>query len=57
MMMTVKTEYVNFKKDSEYIRLFDDDEDSEEFIESVYKQEMRENFEKVEDGVGIANYE
>ena len=30
---------------------------SEEFIESVYKQEMRENFEKVEDGVGIANYE
>ena len=56
-MMTVKTEYVNFKKDSEYIRLFDDDEDSEEFIESVYKQEMRENFEKVEDGVGVANYE
>jgi hypothetical protein len=53
----VKTEYVNFKKDSEYIRLFDDDEDSEEFIESVYKQEMKENFEKVEDGVGIANYE
>ena len=57
MTMIVKMASVNFKEDSEYKRLFDDDEDSEEFIESVYKQEMKENFEKVEDGVGIANYE
>ena len=55
--MIVKMVSVNFKEDSEYKRLFDDDEDSEEFIESVYNQEMKENFEKVEDGVGIANYE
>jgi len=46
---------VKFTKDSEYIRLFGDD-DSEEFIESVYKQEMGENFEKIENGVGIGTY-
>ena len=48
---------VKLTKDSEYIRLFgDDDDDSEEFIESVYKQEMGENFEKIENGVGIGTY-
>jgi len=47
---------VKFTKDSEYIKLFGDDDDSEEFIESVYKQEMGENFEKIENGVGIGTY-
>tara|TARA_B100001964_G_scaffold203948_1_gene233318 strand:+ start:21 stop:215 length:195 start_codon:yes stop_codon:yes gene_type:complete len=47
---------VRLTKDSEYIRLFGDDDDSEEFIESVYKQEMGENFEKIENGVGIGTY-
>ena len=47
---------VELTKDSEYIRLFGDDDDSEEFIESVYKQEMGENFEKIENGVGIGTY-
>tara|TARA_B100000929_G_scaffold203911_1_gene162184 strand:- start:87 stop:281 length:195 start_codon:yes stop_codon:yes gene_type:complete len=47
---------VKLTKDSEYIRLFGDDDDSEEFIESVYKQEMGENFEKIENGVGIGTY-
>jgi|TARA_Y100000296_G_scaffold11557_1_gene13374 hypothetical protein len=47
---------VKLTEDSEYIRLFGDDDDSEEFIESVYKQEMGENFEKIENGVGIGTY-
>ena len=47
---------VRLTKDSEYIKLFGDDDDSEEFIESVYKQEMGENFEKIENGVGIGTY-
>jgi len=47
---------VKFTKDSEYIKLFGDDDDSEEFIESIYKQEMGENFEKIENGVGIGTY-
>ena len=47
---------VKLTEDSEYIRLFGDDDDSEEFIESVYKQEMGENFEKIENGVGIRTY-
>ena len=47
---------VKLTKDSEYIKLFGDDDDSEEFIESVYKQEMGENFEKIENGVGIGTY-
>ena len=42
---------VDFTKDSEYIRLFEDDEVPEKFMESVYKQELGPNFEKMEDGV------
>jgi len=45
---------VDFTQDSEYIRLFDDDE-SEEFMESVYKKELGSDFEKVEDGVGVGS--
>ena len=50
------TNTIDFTKDSEYIRLFDDD-DSEEFMEGVYKQELGSSLEKVEDGVGIGFYE
>ena len=48
---------IDFTKDSEYIRLYGDEDDSEEFMESVYKSELGTNFEKVESGVGIGNYE
>jgi hypothetical protein len=47
---------IDFTKDSEYIRLFDDD-DSEEFMESVYKKELGSSFEKMENGVSIGHYE
>jgi len=50
------TTSIDFTKDSEYIRLFDDD-DSEKFMEGVYKTELGPNFEKVESGVGIGVYE
>ena len=49
------TEKIDFTKDSEYIRLFGDDE-SEEFMESVYKKELGSDFEKVENGVGVGSY-
>ena len=48
------SEKIDFTKDSEYIRLYGDEDDSEEFMESVYKSELGTNFEKVESGVGIA---
>ena len=50
------TENIDFTKDSEYIRLFDDDE-SEEFMEQVYKRELGSSFEKVEGGVSVGHYE
>jgi len=50
------TTSIDFTKDSEYIRLFDD-HDSEKFMEGVYKTELGPNFEKVESGVGIGVYE
>ena len=50
------TTSIDFTKDSEYVRLFDDD-DSEKFMEGVYKTELGSNFEKVESGVGIGVYE
>ena len=51
------SEKIDFTKDSEYIRLYGDEDDSEEFMECVYKNELGTNFEKVESGVGIGNYE
>jgi hypothetical protein len=36
--------------------LFDDD-DSEEFMESVYRKELGSSFEKMESGVSVGNYE
>ena len=50
-------EPIDFTKDSEYIRLFSDDDDSEEFMKEVYKKELGSNFEKVEGGVGVGTYE
>ena len=50
-----KSEKIDFTKDSEYIRMFGDDE-SEEFMESVYKKELGSDFEKVENGVGVGSY-
>ena len=47
---------IDFKKDSEYIRLFGEDE-SEEFMECVYKKELGSNFETIVDGVGVGTYE
>ena len=51
------TTSIDFTKDSEYTRLFDDDDDSEKFMESVYKTELGPSFEKVEYGVGVGIYE
>jgi len=48
---------VDFTQDSEYIRLFDDDDDSEEFMESVYKKELGSNLETVDSGVAIGFYD
>ena len=50
-------EKIDFTKDSEYIRLFDDDDTPEEFMESVYKKELGSSFEKMENGVSVGNYE
>jgi hypothetical protein len=46
---------IDFKKDSEYLRLFGDG--SDEFMESVYKKELGDNFEKVDNGIGVGIYE
>jgi len=54
--MVSMIEKIDFTKDSEYIRLFDDD-DSEEFMESVYKKELGSSFEKMENGVSVGHYE
>ena len=48
---------VDFTKDSEYIRLFGGDEESEEFMEEVYKKELGSNFKMVDNGVGVGTYE
>ena len=50
-------EPIDFTKDSEYIRLFDDDDTPEEFMESVYRKELGSSFEKMESGVSVGNYE
>ena len=47
---------IDFTQDSEYIRLFRDDE-SEEFMESVYKKELGSNLETVDSGVAIGFYD
>ena len=48
---------VDFTKDSEYIRLFGGDKESEEFMEEVYKKELGSNFKMVDNGVGVGTYE
>ena len=49
-------EKIDFTKDSEYIRLFDDDDNSEEFMKEVYKKELGSSFEKMENGVSVGSY-
>jgi len=48
---------IDFTQDSEYIRLFGDDDESEEFMECVYKKELGSNFETIVNGVGVGTYE
>ena len=50
-------EKIDFTKDSEYVRLFDDDDTPEEFMESVYRKELGSSFEKMENGVSVGHYE
>ena len=65
-MMTVRMECANYRtynrsmskldtiklfEDSEYIRLFEDDDIPEEVMENVYKKELGSSFVKVESGV------
>jgi len=52
-----KPEPIDFTKDSEYIRLFGDDDESEEFMECVYKKELGSNFKMIDNGVGVGTYE
>jgi hypothetical protein len=46
---------IDFTQDSEYIRLFDDDD--EKLMECVYKKELGSNFETIVNGVGVGTYE
>jgi hypothetical protein len=45
----------DFTQDSEYIRLFDDDD--EELMECVYKKELGSDFETMDDGVAVGFYD
>jgi len=49
-------EPIDFTKDSEYIRLFGDDDVPEKYMESVYKKELGSSFEKMENGVSVGSY-
>ena len=57
MVGVTQQEEIDFTKDSEYVRLFEDDNDSEEFMKEVYKKELGSSFERVENGVGVGTYE
>ena len=52
-----KLDTIKLYEDSEYVRLFGDDDTPEEVMEGVYKKELGSSFEKVEDGVGIGKCE
>jgi hypothetical protein len=52
-----KLDTIKLFKDSEYIRLFGDDDVTEEFMENVYKKELGSNFIKVESGVVVGSSE
>ena len=52
-----KLDTIKLFKDSEYIRLFGDDDVPEKYMESVYKKELGSSFEKMENGVSVGNYE
>ncbi len=46
-----KLDTIKLFEDSEYIRLFEDDDTPEEVMENVYKKELGSSFVKVESGV------
>ena len=48
-----KLDTIKLYKDSEYVRLFGDDDTPEEVMESVYNKELGSSFVKVESGVVI----
>ncbi len=52
-----KLDTIKLYEDSEYIRLFGDDDTPEEVMESVYKKELGSSFVKVESGVVIGKTE
>ena len=52
-----KLDTIKLYEDSEYVRLFGDDDTPEGVMENVYKKELGSSFEKVEDGVGIGKCE
>ncbi len=52
-----KLDTIKLYEDSEYIRLFGDDDTPEGVMENVYKKELGSSFEKVESGVVIGKTE
>ena len=52
-----KLDTIKLYEDSEYIRLFGDDDTPEEVMEGVYKKELGSSFVKVESGVVIGKTE
>ena len=48
-----KLDTIKLYEDSEYVRLFGDDDTPEEVMEGVYKKELGSSFERVESGVVI----
>ena len=52
-----KLDTIKLYKDSEYVRLFGDDDTPEEVMENVYKKELGSSFVKVESGVVIGKTE
>ena len=52
-----KLDTIKLYEDSEYIRLFGDDDTPEGVMENVYKKELGSSFERVESGVVIGKTE
>jgi len=52
-----KLDTIKLFKDSEYVRLFGDDDTPEEVMEGVYKKELGSSFVKVESGVVVGSSE
>ena len=52
-----KLDTIKLYEDSEYVRLFGDDDTPEEVMEGVYKKELGSSFVKVESGVVVGSSE